>query len=646
MLTIKKIRADHTIDYAAEELKKYLRMMMPLQGEIEISVDPRAKDGFRLGLLEDFGLPFEGKDAKFDDVVHIETTKDGGVLAGSNPRSVLFAVYRFLKLNGCRFLFPGIEGEYIPMKEIEPQNYHHAASFRFRGHTIEGRPSVEQVLLYIDFHAKEELNAFGCLNVLPYQKAYYSHKYGKRVPEPVDPETADKQWRALYESEVKKRGLLLFSGEHEWLPTAIGFDINERYLYSEGKKEVPEHIRPYLALLNGKRDLHKNNIFYTNVCMSNPKVRTMIADTVVKAAGERRHLDFLGFTVADLHHNHCECEECKKLRPSDWYVMILNEIDEKLTEKGLDTKIVAAMYLDTLFPPAKERFHNPDRFIMQYCPISRSYSTSVSAETVVPPPIEFKYNAWEPVKTSEQAFSMLREWQKVYPGAWWGFEYHFWKPQYRDFGGMDFAKSVYKDVLALDFMELNGYMQDGSNKSFWPNGFAGHIYAETMVNKAIDYEKEQEDFFFHLYGEDWKKVASYFRAITKAFDFQYVQGEKSADPGMGALYNPDMAEPLSYVKELSAEMRDLVKTHMSIPCRPQSTAWRMLLLHAEYCEGLAEVFGEKCIGHNKHAIEMFFRFFEEFGAEHEYELDRLCDLPLAAWSLETLIRKNPLIDVI
>lgn len=58
------------------------------------------------------------------------------------------------------------------------------------------------------------------------------------------------------------------------------------------------------------------------------------------------------------------------------------------------------------------------------------------------------------------------------------------------------------------------------------------------------------------------------------------------------------------------------------------------------------MFGEKCIGHNKYAIEMFFRFFEEFGAKHEFELDCLCDLPLAAWSLETLIRKNPLIDVI
>ena len=56
MYTIYKVRADHVIDFAAEELKKYLRMMMPACGDIAITYQPDAADGFRLGLLEDFGL--------------------------------------------------------------------------------------------------------------------------------------------------------------------------------------------------------------------------------------------------------------------------------------------------------------------------------------------------------------------------------------------------------------------------------------------------------------------------------------------------------------------------------------------------------------------------------------------------------------
>ena len=62
MYRIYKIRADHVVDFAAEELKKYLRTMMPEYGEISIEYAPDATEGFRLGLLEDFGLPNEAPD--------------------------------------------------------------------------------------------------------------------------------------------------------------------------------------------------------------------------------------------------------------------------------------------------------------------------------------------------------------------------------------------------------------------------------------------------------------------------------------------------------------------------------------------------------------------------------------------------------
>ena len=91
MLIVNKITSNPTVDFAAEELKKYLRMMMPECGDIKIHYNPSAKDGFRLGLLEDFGLPNEAEDSFLDDVIHIDTDEQGGILAGSNPRSILFA---------------------------------------------------------------------------------------------------------------------------------------------------------------------------------------------------------------------------------------------------------------------------------------------------------------------------------------------------------------------------------------------------------------------------------------------------------------------------------------------------------------------------------------------------------------------------
>ena len=160
MLQINKLRADHVLDHAAEEMKKYLRMMMPEAGDVGIAYAPEAKDGFRLGLLEDFGLPFEGEDAFLDDVIHIEADGKGGILAGSNPRSVLFAVYRFLRENGCRWLYPGIDGEYIPLKDLEPVFYHKKAAHRFRGHCNEGCESQRAMLETVDFYAKQEMNVY------------------------------------------------------------------------------------------------------------------------------------------------------------------------------------------------------------------------------------------------------------------------------------------------------------------------------------------------------------------------------------------------------------------------------------------------------------------------------------------------------
>ena len=161
MYKIFKITSNPTVDFAAEELKKYLRMMMPSCGEIAVEYAPDAENGFRLGLMADFGLDTSESDDLFlDDIIHIDTDCEGGVIAGSNPRSVLLATYRYLTINGCRWLFPGIDGEYIPIKELEPVSYHKMADCRFRGQCNEGAEVQYDMLEAIDFTPKIGMNIF------------------------------------------------------------------------------------------------------------------------------------------------------------------------------------------------------------------------------------------------------------------------------------------------------------------------------------------------------------------------------------------------------------------------------------------------------------------------------------------------------
>ena len=152
MLSINKIRANEVIDHAAQELRKYLRMMMPDCGAVKVNYAPDATEGFRLGLLQDFGLSTaEVEDPLLDDVIHIDCTENGGILAGSNPRSVLFAVYRFLRENGCRWLYPGVDGDYVPMQDIHGVQYHKKADHRFRGFCNEGSESQRCMLECADY---------------------------------------------------------------------------------------------------------------------------------------------------------------------------------------------------------------------------------------------------------------------------------------------------------------------------------------------------------------------------------------------------------------------------------------------------------------------------------------------------------------
>ncbi len=633
---INKIRADHVIDFAAEELKKYLRMMMPEAGDVSISYDPEAKDGFRLGLLEDFGIASEAEDSYLDDEVYIDTDENGGILAGSNMRSILFAVYRFFKLNGCRWLYPGIDGEHIPMKDITPQKYHKLADHRFRGHCNEGAESQTCMLETIDFYAKQEINVYMIEfdNPAYYYDSYYNHKFNTkyRTPEPVSPQIV-KQWKRQCEAEIAKRGLQFHDMGHGWTAEPFGISSTAGWKSTEDDC-LTDKQRSYLAEIDGKRGLYQGVALNTNLCMSNPEVRTIMAKSIADYAKTHKNVSYLHVWLADGLKNHCECEECKKMRPSDFYMMIMNELDEYLTDLELDTRIVFIAYVDTLFTPQNVTIKNPKRFSLLYAPITRVYTESITENSVIPEVPDYERNAWKNPKGAEENLAYLRDWQKIWHGPCFSYEYHFWIHQYFDLGGIEIAKRIYEDIQSLRFAGLDGFVEDGSQRSFWPSGFAIYLYAEALVNRDLAFEEILEDYFSHAYGEDWKDAYSYFMKMGIAGDFAYLSGRKSKNPNISLRYNPDMKGKLESISEIAAEGRSIAQKHLQMPTRPQTISWRMILKHTEYCEGIAAFMIEKCQGNHQKALDMGRKFFTDFG-KYEVEIERYYDHYLTA---ETYIR--------
>ena len=626
-MKIFKLRADTVVDFAAEELKKYLRMMQPEGGDVTIAYDPAATEGYRLGLCEDFGLTTEAEDPVLDDVLHIDADGEGGILAGSNPRSVLMAVYRFLRENGCRWLYPGIDGEYIPVKSLEAVKYHKMADHRFRGVCNEGAESQQCMMDTIDFNPKVGLNVYMIEfdNPYTYYNKYYEHRLNpNRAPEKVSYETV-KQWKRLCEAEIAKRGLQFHDMGHGWTADPFGLDTTAGWVKTEG--EVSAEKLQYVAEINGVRELFGGVAINTNLCMSNPECRRIMATAVADYAEKHQNVDYLHVWLADGSRNHCECAECQKMLPADYYLMIMNELDEMLTARNLATRIVFIAYIDTMFAPQTIRINNPKRFSLLYAPITRSYTQSANGQTPRVAPQPYIRNKWETPKSSAENLALLQGWKKVWEGPAFSYEYHFWLHQYYDPSGLTISRRIYEDIRGLKEIGLDGFVEDGSQRSFFPNGLAMNTYAETLFDRNRTFEEIVEDYFSHAYGKEWKQALSYLQQVEKVLPFTFLCGEEEPERHV-----PARAESVKQLPTLPQ-----LRPQGPLP-RVQAVSFRLLELHAEYCALLADMASELAKGDGAAAFRSFEKMIKDFGV-HECEIERYYDQFMCMKTYERLVTK-------
>jgi len=630
MYSIYKITSDPVVDFAAEELKRYLRMMMPRCGEIAISYAPEAKDGFRLGLMSQFGLDTsEAADVELDDILHIDTDAQGGIIAGDNPRSVLLAVYKYLTINGCRWLMPGVDGERIPVKSIEPVNYHKMADCRYRGQCNEGAESQQAMLETIDYAPKIGMNVYMLEFDIPsvYYNWYYDHKHNEsnREPEPVSQETV-LQWKRACETEMAKRGLQFHDMGHGW--TADSFGINSAGGWANKQENgVPEEMRKYIALVDGKRDLYKGVAVNTNFCMSNPEARAIVVKNVCDYAENNHNVDYLHVWLADWQKNMCECEACSVKRPSDWYVVLLNDIDAELTRRGLNSRIGVCIYSETAYEPTCEYIKNPQRFVMILGAITRSYLYSMPKD----PQAEltpFVLNTSGRLDSMEEHMVRLKLWKNFLPSPAVAYEYHFWKHQFYAPGVLSFARRLYEDVLSYRDNGLEGIIEDGSQRSFFPNGLSFYVYAQTLFDNAVDFDALVRDYFENAYGAAAQTVLDFLRRIDRLLPHSYLEARHSIHRDKTKYYRPELQAQLASVEQVTVEFEKALQPYKNMPCRNQTVAVRLMLRYAQYCRNLANALAIKCTGQDAQAKEYMAAADREFG-KYELELERYYDHTIA-----------------
>ena len=382
-ILIGQLGTDPVIVFAVDELARYLKQMdhsLVIDRMLFDEVQPEMDHVLWVGFGKGLDVPFH----QWDDEIALTLDQGKGCITGSNARSVLIGVYRFLKELGCSFLHPGKDGERVPKKQLDFQSdpslsvhLREKASYRHRGVCIEGADSYENIEEMIDFLPKVGLNEYYVQFMVPTEffDRWYNHRNNPLLkPEGIDRETVI-GFTASLEAEIKKRGLVYHKVGHGWTCEPFGIDGSGWF---QQKEPLTDEQTSILAEVGGKRELWGGVPLNTNLCYSNDSVRGRITDAITRYAKENPQVDILHFWLADGSNNHCECENCRKKRPADWYVKMLNELDEKMSAEGLSTRVVFLIYVDLLWEPVEYTIQNPDRFILMFAPITRNYGSNYS----------------------------------------------------------------------------------------------------------------------------------------------------------------------------------------------------------------------------------------------------------------------------
>jgi hypothetical protein len=570
------------IQFAARELARYLRRATGAAIPIVKAAAPAANAAaLRLGLCR----AAEGN--AFDDRIRIEPEGRGNRLEGSNPRSVLFAVYRYLYELGFRWIRPGVRGEIIPRLKgpvLRGLRIDEIPSYRYRTICIEGAASQRHVTDMIDWLAKQGMNGyfvqFDLAHGAGFWERWYRHQDNPRLRKEGLSAARVKKIGDAVTAAIEKRGLRFESMGHGWTSAALG-------VYGKtgvtSKQQVPAARRGWLPQINGKRDLLPGGPGNTNLCYSNPAVRRAMAAEIVAYARSHPSVTALHVWLSDGSNNNCECPNCRSARPADFYMDILNELDAQLTTAGLATRIVFLIYVDLLWPPLKRRIRNPERFILMFAPITRSYAESFvdarRAESMAP----YVRNRLTFPNSAAGNIGYLKAWRKLFKGDAFDFDYHLiWMP-YADLAQFTLARVLHRDIRGLGTIGLCGYNSCQNQRQSFPHNLGMDVMARTLWNRRIPFRRILNETFTDAYGREGLEVARFFErmsALAGPF-YEWVHTYKFDPRRIAAgLRN------LPRMQELAEGLRTVVQRNRPRTSGAVQWSWRYLAIYIEIMDRL------------------------------------------------------------
>ncbi len=476
-----------TLEFASQELKAYAAKL-GVSFRVSLHVEPSCFDTQR----------FANFDAALDDAFSVNVRNGCGRIYGTNERSVLFGVYHFLKEQGCRFFRPGADGEYIPQitSAVDCCQTVYAHN-RHRGVTDGGcNGGSEAMVELIRWLPKVMMNTYFIEMTDSFWPMTFAYRAGKNPYKETKPLTRDEYNCKMNEviEALRLRGIRRHGGGHGWtimLMEGVGELKNKPQLEALGEHPVCTNPE-VLPMIGGKRTIWDNTPLNTHVCLSNEAVRAAFVQNVCNYADEHPEIDYLHVWLGDSFANFCECDGCAAMTPTDWYVLLLNEIDAELTRRGSQQKLVFLAYFELLYPPRIQRIQNEKRFTLLFCPFARDYT--VPCRDVKPAAYVPALNntfSWDDMR-ADYYLQQLKDWQKLFHGDSIVFDYAmFERTCFLDMTNLNNAPLMGDDAIFIKEWGLGGRIECGNPRAMAPTPYNflslahGLFYGELLDEKKL-----------------------------------------------------------------------------------------------------------------------------------------------------------------
>ena len=328
------------LEFAGRELERYAVRML---GEGAAAGTQECCKVY-LGCSEQF-FREHGLDAgalRYDGYT-ILPAEDGWVFCSRLPRGVLFAVYDFLRSNGCRFNRAAGVGETVPRRDrLEFSERVENPDLEFRGLTI-GVTEInadweKQTIEIVDWAAKNRLNMF------------FLHENVDRTFGSANAAVAD---------AVVKRGMVLEFGGHgiqNYISRDL-FDAHPEYFIEKGGKRVQSG----------------------NFCISSRETLEIAAEKLLDFLRESKGIEVLHVWFEDtIGGSWCECKNCRDKSPVRQMNEAVSYLADRVKGEFPGVKLDLLLYHDTLdkiddVGPVR------DNMIIEYAARERCYGHPMDA---------------------------------------------------------------------------------------------------------------------------------------------------------------------------------------------------------------------------------------------------------------------------